>query len=79
MLPNQSVWPTYSRILSIFVISITEIIKQIREVVSSTISKYTVIKKEEKTIVGLESKKDGKDQQLIQSCTNPDQGYHMGK
>ena len=26
-----------------------------------------------------ESKKDGKDQETIQSSTIPDQGYHMGK
>ena len=25
------------------------------------------------------SKKDGKDQESLQSSTTPDQGYHMGK
>ena len=27
----------------------------------------------------IESKKDGKDQESIQSSTTPDPGYHMGK
>ena len=31
------------------------------------------------TIQLLESKKDGKDQETIQSSTTPDPGYHMGK
>ena len=31
------------------------------------------------TIQLLESKKDGKDQERIQSNTTPDPGYHMGK
>ena len=31
------------------------------------------------TIQLLESKKDGKDQETIQSSTTPEPGYHMGK
>ena len=31
------------------------------------------------TIQLLESKKDGKDQETIQSSTTPDPGYHIGK
>ena len=31
------------------------------------------------TIQLLESKKDGKDQETIQSSTTPDPGHHMGK
>ena len=31
------------------------------------------------TIHLLDSKKDGKDQETIQSSTTPDPGYHMGK
>ena len=31
------------------------------------------------TIFSFESKKGGKDQELIQSSTTPDPGYHTGK
>ena len=30
-------------------------------------------------LVRYKSKKDGKDQEMIQSSTTPDPGYHMGK
>ena len=33
----------------------------------------------DKLIAKVESKKDGKDQERIQSSTTPDPGYHMGK
>ena len=31
------------------------------------------------TVFDVVSKKDGKDQETIQSSTTPDPGYHMGK
>ena len=45
----------------------------------SVLSRFAIRSLRKGELVQHLSKKVGKDQELIQSSTTPDQGYHMGK